>query len=241
VADLDAASGTASLSAEETHHVTHVLRLRAGDEIAVFDGAGREYRARIDRVERAVARLTLLAAVAPPPEPAVRLTLAQAILKSDRMDDVVRDATMMGVAAIEPLMTAHGVVRPTALRTGRPVERWRRIVLASAKQCGRAVLPDVGSGAAVLDWIARDDSAMRLMLVEPSAAREGQPLAALGHVPRPPSATIMVGPEGGWADDEIDAAIAAGWRALTLGRRTLRADAVPIIAIGVLLALWDDL
>src|SRR5919198_3556215 len=136
--EIDLAAGTASLSAVESHHLTHVLRLRAGDEVAIFAGAGREFRARIDRVSREGASLRLLDEISAPPEPAVRLTLAQAVLKGDRMDDVVRDATMMGVSAIEPIVTERTTASVRALRQGRPGERWRRVAVASAKQCRRA-------------------------------------------------------------------------------------------------------
>jgi len=239
-ADLDAISGSATLSAEETHHLTSVLRLRFGDEIGVFDGNGREYRARIERVSREGTQLRLIEEVSAAPEPAVRLTLAQSILKGDRMDDVVRDATMMGVAAIEPIVTEHTIPRG-AIRDGRGSDRWRRIAIASAKQCRRAVLPVIGPGTPFLDWIVQDSAALRVLLVEPGAPAQGQPLSVLRGNDRPESATLAVGPEGGWTAEEIDSATRAGWVPITLGRRTLRADAVPIIAIGVLQALWGDL
>jgi 16S rRNA (uracil1498-N3)-methyltransferase len=98
---IDAGSGTAHLTEDEARHLSQVLRLAPGDEVTVFDGAGREFRARVARVSRDGADLLLLDASAPAPEPAVNLTLAQAVLKGDKMDDVVRDAAMMGVAAIE--------------------------------------------------------------------------------------------------------------------------------------------
>jgi 16S rRNA (uracil1498-N3)-methyltransferase len=238
-ADIDAAAGTASLSADESHHVTHVLRLRVGDDVAIFDGAGREFRARIERVSRDGVRLRLRDEITAAPEPAVRLTLAQAVLKGERMDDVVRDATMMGVAAIEPIVTEHTAVGMKALERGRPAERWRRIAVASAKQCRRAVLPAVGAGTPLAAWIARDRSERRLLLVEPNATVEGP--AAIDAGVRPASATLMVGPEGGWSAAEIEAAVRAGYVPVTLGRRTLRADAVAIVAIGVLQFAWRDL
>ena len=208
-ADLDVASGSASLSPEETHHLTHVMRLRFGDEVAVFDGNGREYRARVERVSREGAHLRLIEEMQAALEPRVRLTLAQAVLKGDRMDDVVRDATMMGVSAIEPLVTEHTVVRAAALQDGRACDRWRRIAIASAKQSRRAVLPIVGGGTVFTDWIAQGSAALRLILVEPDASAPGQPVSVLrdGH---PPSAAVMVGPEGGWSATEVGAATAAG-------------------------------
>jgi 16S rRNA (uracil1498-N3)-methyltransferase len=236
--EIDPAGGLASLSIDETHHLTSVLRLRAGDEVAVFDGAGREFRARIERATRGGAELRLIEELQPAPEPAVRLTLAQAVLKGDAMDDVVRDATMMGVAAIEPLVSAHTIARG-ALRGGRGAERWRRIAIASAKQCRRAVVPAIGEGVAFDEWIAQDRSALRVMLVEPQAGG-GQPVSTLRDR-RPESATIAVGPEGGWTAGEIETAVRAGWLPVTLGRRTLRADAMPIVAIAVVSTLWGEL
>ena len=238
--DLDPSSGTASLSADEAHHLTHVLRLRFGDEIAVFDGNGREYRARIERVSREGALLHLIEEISAAPEPAVRLTLAQAVLKGDKMEDVVRDATMMGVAAIEPLISTHTTVRMKALSEGQVTDRWRRIAVASAKQCRRAVLPVIGNGTAFDEMVVQDTAEMRLMLVEPTGAIEGHPVSTV-QGQRPRSATLIVGPEGGWTPEEIETAVRAGWMPITLGRRTLRADAVAIVAIGVLQFLWADL
>ena len=90
------------------------------------------------------------------------------------------------------------------------------------------------------DWLPSDTSEMRLLLVEPSAAVEGHPVSALTG-DRPASASLVVGPEGGWSPDEIDLAVRAGCMPITLGRRTLRADAVPIVAIGLLQFVWGDL
>jgi 16S rRNA (uracil1498-N3)-methyltransferase len=238
--DLDPASCTASLSAEEAHHLTNVLRLRFGDEIAVFDGNGREYRARVERVSRDGAFVHLLEEISAAPEPAVRLTLAQAVLKGDKMEDVIRDATMMGVSAIEPLVTAHSTVRMKALTEGQAPDRWRRIAVASVKQCRRAVLPVIGDGMPFDEWVIQDNTEMRLMLVEPSVTVEGHPVSTL-QGQRPASSTLLVGPEGGWAPEEIETAVRAGWVPITLGRRTLRADAVAIVAIGVLQFVWADL
>jgi 16S rRNA (uracil1498-N3)-methyltransferase len=234
---LDADAGIARLSEDETRHLAQVLRLAAGDEVAVFDGAGREFRARVDRVARDGADLTLLDEYPAAPEPAVRLTLAQAVIKGEKMDDLVRDATMMGVTAIEPLVTDHTAAH---MKAGRAPERWRRIAIASAKQCRRAVVPAIGIGMTLPGWLAQDRAELRLLLIEPSAAIEGHPAATLGGE-RPASASLLVGPEGGWSMAEIEAAVRAGCVPITLGRRTLRADAVPIVAIGVLQFAWGDL
>lgn len=234
---IDAQAQTARLAGEEARHLSRVLRLGAGDEVAVFDGMGCEFRARVERLTRDGADLRLLEEFPAAPEPAVRLTLAQGVVKGEKMDDVVRDATMMGVSAIEPLITEHIAAH---MKAGRAPERWRRIAIASAKQCRRAVVPSIGVGSSFTDWLAGDRAVSRLLLVEPSAAAEGHPLSTLGGN-RPPSASLLVGPEGGWSEAEIDAAVRAGYVPITLGRRTLRADAVPIVALGLLQFVWGDL
>jgi 16S rRNA (uracil1498-N3)-methyltransferase len=234
---LDAAAGTARLSEDEARHLAQVLRLAVGNEVAVFDGAGREFRARIDRVARDGAELRLLEEFPAAPEPAVRLTLGQAVIKGEKMDDVVRDATMMGATTIEPLVTEHTAAH---MKAGRAPERWRRIAIASAKQCRRAVVPAIGIGMTLPDWLAQDHAELRVLLVEPSAGVEGHPLSTLSGR-RPVSASLLVGPEGGWSVGEIEAAVRAGCMPITLGRRTLRADAIPIVAIGLLQFVWGDL
>lgn len=234
---VDEPARAAQLGEDEARHLSQVMRLTIGDEIIVFDGAGREFRARVERVGRGGADVRLIAEVEAAPEPAVRLTLAQAALKGEKMDDVVRDATMMGVAAIEPLVTRNVVAH---LKEGRAPERWRRIAVASAKQCRRAVVPAIGTGMRLEDWLTADEARSRLLLVEPSAPLEGRPLSTLVGS-RPESASLLVGPEGGWTEGEIAAAVGAGCIPITLGRRTLRADAVPIIAIGLLQFVWGDL
>ena len=120
LAAIDSVSGTAHLADDEARHLSQVLRLGAGDEVAVFDGAGREFRARIERVTRDGAQVRLIEEQAAAPEPRVRLTLAQAALKGEKMDDVVRDATMMGASAIEPLVTENMAAH---LKAGRAPER----------------------------------------------------------------------------------------------------------------------
>jgi 16S rRNA (uracil1498-N3)-methyltransferase len=237
---IDAARATARLDAEETRHLSHVLRLGIGEEVTVFDGAGREFRARVERVSRDGADLALIEPTDAAPEPAVRVTLVQAALKGEKMDDVVRDATMMGVAGIEPLITAHTVAH---LKPGSAPERWRRIAVSSAKQCRRAVVPAIGPGVTFDNWLARDAAMLKVLLVEPAAGlADLEPTDHAGlKGPRPQTASLLVGPEGGWSPDEVGRAIDSGYRPLTLGRRTLRADAVPIVALSVLQYLWGDL
>jgi 16S rRNA (uracil1498-N3)-methyltransferase len=242
--DVAGGADLVDLPDDEARHLTRVRRLGAGDEIAVFDGRGHEYRARVEQAGRAGVRVRVLEAVTPAPEPAVALTLVQAVLKGDHMDEIVRDAVMMGVAAIQPIVTARTQVSLAALRRGSAADRWQRIAIASVKQCHRAVVPAIRAPRALDEFVRTGGGAgtMRLMLVEPGAGAAGvQDAHGLSGCPRPSAADLLVGPEGGWAAEEVERAVAHGFLTLTLGRRTLRADAAPVAAIAVLQFLWRDL
>jgi 16S rRNA (uracil1498-N3)-methyltransferase len=238
---LNAGDETVVLPREESEHLTRVLRLGPGDTVGVFDGRGQEFLARVAGIERRDVRVQILTRVDPTPEPAVAVTLVQAVLKGEKMDDIVRDAVMMGVTAVQPLVTKRTEVTVAALARAGRVDRWRRIALASVKQSRRAVLPEVRGPLAFENWLDEPKPDLALMLVEPSAAVDMQPLSILRDIPPPPAASIVIGPEGGWAEGEWQAASAKNLRLVTLGHRTLRADAVPVAALSVLQFLWGDL
>lgn len=234
---LDPGDELVALPRDEAEHATRVLRLSAGDEVAVFDGRGHEYLGRIATAARLDVRVQLLSRVEAVGEPAVSITLVQSVLKADKMDDVVRDSVMLGVAAIQPIVTKRAETTVAAIARAGRVERWQRVALASVKQSRRAVLPDVRRPLTFENWLAEPRPALTLMLAEPAAG--GEPLSRLRDAPPPPDAAILVGPEGGWAEDECRAAREAGLRFVTFGPRTLRADAVPIAVLSVLQFLWD--
>ena len=240
VPDATRSGLTVELPRGEAHQLAHVLRLRPGAAVRVFDGRGREFSARVETVGRSAATVHTLEPHAPPPEPAVRLRLALAMLKGRATDAVVRDATMLGAAAIQPLQTARSRVAPEGAQAA--VERWRAIAVSSAKQCGRAVVPDVAPIAPFMQFAAAPGGGeLRILLVEPALTRPHESIRVLAGRAAPAAATIAVGPEGGWTDGEVDAAAAAGFMPLTLGARTLRADAAPAAAIAVLQHVWGDL
>ena len=223
------------LPGDEARHLTRVLRLGDGDTVSVFDGRGVEYLARVEHATSGRVVVRPYQSVVPPAEPAVALVVAQALLKGRAFDDVVRDVTMVGVVAIQPLLTTRTEARV------RDTERWTRIAIASAKQCRRAVVPEVRTPGSLRSLLDDDRSHLRLLLVEPAATTAAGALQLLQSRPPPATATLAIGPEGGWTDDEVVAATSAGFMPLTLGRRTLRADAVVVCAVSVLQYVWGDL
>ncbi len=237
--DLDRGGAYAILRRDEAHHLSRVLRLVAGDEVAVFDGRGNEFRAAVDTVARDTARLRLIEALLPTPELPVQIVLVQAILKGGSMDDAVRDATMLGVEAIEPVLTAHTDVKVSTVMRPAALERWQRVALAAVKQSRRATLPRIHPPRPFDDWIAAPSAGISLIFVEPSAACEPQPVAQLLGHDVPARAAVLLGPEGGWGTREIEAALAAGALAVSLGPLTLRAESMPVAALAALNALWS--
>ena len=235
---LEPSDETIALPGEEAQHLVRVLRIERGREVLVFNGRGHQSRARVELADKrgVVLRITGLEPSAP--ELPFHLTLAQAALKRDKIDDVVRDAVMLGASAVQPLVTRFIDVPAGPLAVGRRVERWQRVAVSSVKQCGRSVMPIVREPA-TLESALLAAKGLKLLLVEPAISVSDS--GSLDAVPRPEAATVFVGPEGGWAPEEVTCARESGAMLVNLGARTLRADAVPIVALSILLYAWKAL
>lgn len=227
------------VTGDAAHHLRQVLRVAPGDAVGLFDGRGHEWAGQVESVSKQSVRVTGLAQITSIAEARVPVTLAIGVLKGDQMDAVVRDVTMLGVAAIVPLQTAHVTVPPKAWQSGAARDRWQRVAVASAAQCRRATVPDVRA-VTTFEHSLREPTALRLICVEPALAdaaagaaggswRSGEP---------PASVQILIGPEGGWSSAEIAQAFAVGARPMHLGPRTLRAEATPTVALAVMSATW---
>ena len=238
--DLDPSAEETTLPADESHHLVRVMRLGRGDEVSVFDGRGREFHAHVLRADRNATVVSLDEPVDVPAAPAVETTLVQAVLKGDKMDEVVRDATMAGVARVVPIVTERTLVKPSMLERAHARARWERVAISSAKQCRRASLPTIDPPCTFHDWLASPAVGRRLLLVEPSA---GDGLAVPlrdGLTGSPKAVSCAVGPEGGWTAEEQQAASSAGCVLVSLGPMTLRADAVGLVAVSLILFALDS-
>jgi 16S rRNA (uracil1498-N3)-methyltransferase len=232
-----------TLPSEEAEHLARVLRLATGATVRVFNGRGDEFDAVVGAVTRTSVEVRLLAVRAPQPEARVVLTLAQAVLKGDKMDDVVRDAVMVGVARIQPFVAVRSETTLAALRRGHRHDRWQRVAVSSAKQSGRAVVPVVEEPRTFDEVVAsrpgEADPGLRAMFVEPSASVDTVSLSEVDRT-APTGCTIFTGPEGGWTPEEL-ALGAATCRMVTLGRLTLRADTMALVGATALFAHWGQL
>lgn len=231
-----------ALPSDEAEHLTRVLRLKAGDVLRVFNGRGGEFEATVEQADKRGVRVRLGSHAMSAPEPRVAITLAQAVLKGDKMDDVVRDAAMMGAAEIQPIVTARTEVTRASIVRGRRRERWERIAVSSVKQCGRATIPRVLE-AIEFDELIEALGRMLLplpglMLLEPNAASQTTPASELDLSPQR-GATVLIGPEGGWTAAEVERG-ASVCRLITVGSRTLRADAMCVVALSAFFTMWRE-
>src|SRR5687767_12206017 len=223
-----------TLSADEARHLREVLRLKVGDEVQVFDGAGREFRAVVSQARRETAELEMGDEIgSPQSESPLQLTLAVALLKGEKFDLVVQKGTELGVNRFIPLVTRYADIR---LRddadAAKRVARWQRIALEATKQCGRSVVPDVENPIPFGELVGEGRQFMNL------SEREGQTLKT---DLKPENLTAIIGSEGGWSDEELEQARAANVAVVTLGGRVLRAETAAITATVLLQHLYGDL
>jgi 16S rRNA (uracil1498-N3)-methyltransferase len=226
------APGLAALSPEAATYVTRVHRLGVGASFIAFDPE-RAVEAEAELVEvTRVSAVARVGAIRPAlVRPARRVTIVQAVAKGEKMDAIIRDATELGATRIAPVTTDRSVARPDAAR----VERWKRIAVEAARQCGRGDVPGIDMPAklsAVVSKLAPQDGEAAFCLDPWAGAPLGPALAALrAETP----VTFLVGPEGGFEEAEIEAAERVGWQRVTLGALILRTETVCPAVLGALL------
>lgn len=238
---FDANAKSVIVAGDESRHLRDVLRLARGDEVFVFDGQGKEYRCVVDEFERDSSRLSVIEEVEPASsESPLKLTLAVALLKGEKFDLVVQKVTELGVTRVVPVKTTRADVRlRDSADAQKRVTRWRRIALEAAKQSGRAFVPEVTAPTDFAPLTADEQIAgtQRLMFSE----KGGAPLPEMHLKAQPATITALVGSEGGWSDEELDQAREAGWKIVTLGGRTMRAETAAIVVTALLQHLYGDL
>lgn len=227
-----------ALSAAQSHHLHGVLRLKTGDALVLFDGAGAEYGARVLRAGKRGVTVTVGEPRAVNRESPLAVTLAQAVSTGERMDYTIQKAVELGAAAIQPLAASRSVVRLSAERAGRRASHWQAVAIAACEQCGRNHVPPVGAVLPLERWLAQlpvaDDGARRLLLTPRAEAR----LRGL-EAPRQP-VILLAGPEGGFTPQEEAAARRCGFEALSLGPRVLRTETAAVAALAAIQSLWGD-
>ena len=233
-----AAGRAFALPPQAAHHAQRVLRLRAGDEVVLFDGTGGEWPGRLLDASRAGQELQVMPAdrCDLERESPLALTLAQALPAADKMDWVVQKAVELGAAAIQPLAARRSVVRLAGERAEKRMLHWRQVIISACEQCGRNRVPALSTLFDLPQYLAQPaaENETRLLLSPHQGLR-------LSLLPRPKAGvTLLVGPEGGFTDEEEQAALRAGFTAVALGPRILRTETAGVAAIAAIMALWGD-
>ena len=229
-------SGTrCHITGSAANHVRRVLRLGVGAAVSLFDGTGGEYAARIESVHRDSVIVEVGAHAPIERESPLDLTLAQGISRGERMDWVIQKATELGVRRIVPLITLRSVVRLDARQAQRKLQHWRGISIAACEQCGRNRLPQIAVPLELGAFLADEASAatQRLVLALAGSAR-------IRELDRLDRITLLVGPEGGLAEEEQSAAIGRGYLSVQLGPRVLRTETAAVAALAALQQACGD-
>lgn len=230
------AGGVSLLPEETAHHAVHVLRLRAGDEVTLFNGRGGEYAGRIAAVDRLRVSVDVLEHRRLERESPLAVTLVQGVSAGEKMDFTVQKATELGVAALQPVLAARSVGRLAGERAALKRAHWRRVAVAACEQCGRNRIPEVLPVLPLAEY-CRAPAAGGVRLLLSPRAQLGLRAAAARLVG---AAALASGPEAGFGADEEAMLVAAGFVPVRLGPRVLRTETAALAALAALNALAGD-
>jgi 16S rRNA (uracil1498-N3)-methyltransferase len=228
------------IDGQELVHLRKVLRLGPGDPITLFDDSGWEHEAVIRALGAQQGELEILRSYQPERESPVQITLAVALTKGEKMDFIVEKATELGVQTIIPFVSSYSIPRLDESKIVKRGERWQKIALSAAKQCGRTRMPEISP---VFEYrkLLDDAPAQTLKLI--CWEKEQQRSLYQVHEQRRDveAVLIVIGPEGGFTAEEAQMAQRQGFEPVELGRRILRAETAAVTAIALVQFLWGDL
>lgn len=225
------------LEADESHHLSRVLRLASGATVFAFDGEGNEYECEIARVDKSVAELRVIARLGDEVESPLELTLGQALVKGDKFDLIVQKAVEIGATRIVPLATENSEIKKAEGKELR-LQRWRRVALEATKQCGRRKLLEITEAVRFDQFCATRSEDLKVILSE-RGGRSLRDLSAMRE--NVTSVALAVAPEGGWSNAELQTANDNGFTAVFLGNRILRTETAAIAAVALIEHLFGDI
>ena len=223
-----------SLPADAAHHLVSVLRAKPGQALALFNNTGIEAQAQLVAVDKRKAVACLDDVRSVDLESPLAVQLAIGISRGERFEHVLQKSTELGVARITPLWCERTEVRLPPDRLEKKQQHWQKILESACEQCGRNRVPQLDAPVSLPDLLTHATAPYRLVL-QPGGDR-----LPFGGLPKPTALLLLVGPEGGLSDAEVDQALAAGYRSWTLGPRILRTETAPLAALSVLQYLWGD-
>ncbi|HEZ4331790.1 TPA: 16S rRNA (uracil(1498)-N(3))-methyltransferase [Neisseria meningitidis] len=213
----------------------NVLRVRPNENITLFDGKGKAHAAQLTVLEKRRAEAEILHEDTTDNESPLNITLIQSISSGDRMDFTLQKSVELGVTAIQPVISERCIVRLDGERAAKRLARWQEIVISACEQSGRNTVPPVLPIIGYREALDKMPSESTKLIMSINRAHK------LGDIRHPSGAIVfMVGPEGGWTEQEEQQAFEAGFQAVTLGKRILRTETAPLAAIAAMQTLWGD-
>lgn len=236
----DLSSGRACITGQDARHISRVLRLGPGNTLKLSDGQGRDSLARIVSINAGTVTLEVMDTPVTVTESPVDITVAQGMLKDAKMDMLIRHLTELGIRTWIPFFASRSIPRPDAGRLKNRIDRWQRIAGEALKQCGRSMTPDIRFPM-TFDELMTDSAGhdMKISFWENSSA----PLDSLRTTPSNTvkSICILMGPEGGFPENEIRTAEQHGFRTCSLGPRILRAETASMAAVTLVQNIFGDM
>lgn len=231
--------GLLKVEGSEVRHIRRVLRLKVGDRLVLFDGSAKEYEGIIVEESPSSVVMKVENILSPAKESPLEITLAQSLLKGEKMEYLIQKATELGIKKIIPFFSSRSVPLLDKSKRLRRYHRWEKIAIEACKQCGRIAVPKVEPLQNYSEMLGMAPSeALRLILWE----KEGQGLKeVLDGSKGKTEIFFVVGPEGGMSDEEVGEAQKAGFIPITLGKRILRSETAGLCLLSVLQYEWGDL
>jgi len=213
----------------QTHiHATKVLRLKVGDQFALFNGDGYDYVAKVIELSKHKTSVEIIDRYEVNHESPLKITLAQGLAAGDKMDWIIQKAVELGIQSIQPLLTERSIVKLDRERADKKLEHWRTVAISACEQTGRSIIPDIFSN--------QNQTANSLKLILTPAKAQN-----INHLEKPSSPVVfMVGPEGGFSEKEMNLALSSSFVPVNFGKRVLRTETASVVALSIMQNLWGD-
>jgi 16S rRNA (uracil1498-N3)-methyltransferase len=234
-------TGSVSITGREARHIRTVLRMKKGEMLILVDGGGQAYEATIEAVHDKEVMVSITKTIPPLPPSPIKVSLAQALIKSNPMEYCIQKATELGIYTIQPFYAERTVIQLKSAHLKNKMERWMEIIKSACKQCGRVTLPVLHTPLLFEEMINNtpDKGILKIVLWEDENKVD---LRRLLKTAEPVERVfVMVGPEGGFTLNEINLAKAADFHTVSLGKRTLRAETAAVSLLSIIQYEWGDL
>lgn len=222
----------------QTHiHATKVLRLKVGDQFALFNGDGYDYVAKVIELSKHKTSVEIIDRYEVNHESPLKITLVQGLAAGDKMDWIIQKAVELGIQSIQPLLTERSIIKLDRERADKKLEHWRTVAISACEQTGRSIIPDILSPIHLVQWLSNQNqiaNSLKLILT-PAKAQN------INHLEKPSSPVVfMVGPEGGFSEKEMNLALSSSFVPVNFGKRVLRTETASVVALSIMQNLWGD-